>query len=287
MVQICHLDTGWYDGDPGMTSDLWKLRAWLTLKEAADYLSSKTGLDVDESNILRLALDGKLQLSLNFLKPIEAIQYREGAELEEHRTQIEGIWDLLVQGPVRLELENRYRATCGLPHVELDPREKPFGTEGAFVTGEEGVVYQLLPFLNLLSGSSRNPSVLPVGSLLGVRPHALDAVVASLASPSLGPEEQQPSKPDDATDPLDKPLMTRERATLLTIIAALARAADIDILKASKAGDTIEALTVELRARVSARAIEDHLKRIPDALERRGNVPVQLEDDSPEDKIHT
>ena len=66
--------------------------------------------------------------------------------------------------------------------------------------------------------------------------------------------------------------MTRERATLLTIIAALARAADIDILKASKAGDTIEALTVELRARVSARAIEDHLKRIPDALERRGKT---------------
>ncbi len=272
MVQICHLDTGWYDGDPGMTSDLWKLRAWLTLKEAADYLSSKTGLDVDESNILRLALDGKLQLSLNFLKPIEAIQYREGAELEEHRTQIEGIWDLLVQGPVRLELENRYRATCGLPHVELDPREKPFGTEGAFVTGEEGVVYQLLPFLNLLWGSGRNPSVLPVGSLLGVRPHALDAVVASLASPSLGPEEQQPSKPDDATDTLDKPLMTRERTTLSIIIAALAHAADIDILKASKAGNTIEALTVELGARVSARAIENHLKCIPDALERRGKT---------------
>ena len=134
------------------------------------------------------------------------------------------------------------------------------------------MVYQLLPFLNLLSGFDRNPSVFPVGSLLGVRPHALDAVVASLASPSLGPEEQQPSKPDDATDTLDKPLVARERTTLLTIIAALARAVDIDILKASKAGDTIEALTVELGARVSARAIEDHLKRIPDALERRGKT---------------
>ena len=272
MVQIYHLDTGWYDGDPGMTSDLWELRAWLTLKEAAGYLYFKAGLDVDESNILRLALDGKLQLSLNFLKPIKAIQYREGAELEEHRTQIEGIWDLLVQGPVRLELENRYRATCGLPHVEFDPREKPFDTEGAFVTGEEGVVYQLLPFLNSLWWSGRNPSVLPVGSLLGVRPHALDAVVASLASPSLGPEEQQPSKPDDATDPLDKPLMARERATLLTIIAALAKEANIDIAKASKAGSIIEVLTEKLDARVSARAIENHLKRIPDALERRGKT---------------
>ena len=58
-----------------MTSSLLKLRAWLTLNEAADYLSSMTGLDVEEGDILRLALDGKLQLSLNFLKPIEAIQW--------------------------------------------------------------------------------------------------------------------------------------------------------------------------------------------------------------------
>ena len=254
-----------------MTSDLWKLRAWLTLKEAAEYLSSKTGLDVDEGDILRLALDGKLQLSVNLLKPIAAIQDCEGAELEAHRTQIEGNWDLLVQGPVRLELENRYRATCGLPHIERDTYVEAFD-KGPFVTGEEGVVYQLLSSWEEKGYAPKDISAFPVGTVLGVRPHALDAVVASLASPSLGPEEQQPSKPDDATDTLDKPLMTRERATLLTIIAALARAADIDILKASKAGDTIEALTVELGARVSARAIEDHLKRIPDALERRGKT---------------
>ena len=72
--------------------------------------------------------------------------------------------------------------------------------------------------------------------------------------------------------PLDKPLMARERATLLTIIAALAKEANIDIAKASKAGSIIEVLTEKLDARVSARAIEDHLKRIPDALERRGKT---------------
>ena len=104
MVQICHLDTGWYYGDLGMTSDLWKLRAWLTLKEAADYLSSKTGLDVDEGtgrmlNILRLALDDKLQLSVNLPKPIAAIQDCEGAELAEHRKNVEGVWELLLKGP--------------------------------------------------------------------------------------------------------------------------------------------------------------------------------------------
>ena len=71
-----------------MTSDLLKLRTWLTLEEAADYLSSMTGLDVEEGYILRLALDGKLQLSVNLPKPMAAIQDCEGAELAGHRKKI-------------------------------------------------------------------------------------------------------------------------------------------------------------------------------------------------------
>ena len=47
---------------------------------------------------------------------------------------------------------------------------------------------------------------------------------------------------------------------------------DIDISKPSKAADAIEALTTTLGARVSARTIEDHLKRIPDAIERKGKT---------------
>ncbi len=249
-----------------MTSSLLKLRTWLTLKEAAAYLSSKTGDDVDEVGILRLALDGKLQASVKLPQPMEVFQVCEGAELAGRRKNIEGVWDLLLEGPGRLELEHRYRVTCGLlPYVEL-------GTdEGAFVTGEEGVVYQLLPSRERPFAPKDN-SVFPAGSQLGVRPQALDAVVASLASPSLGPEEQQPSKPGDATDALDRPLKELERATLLTIIAALAREAGIDISKASKAGAIIEAQINKLGARVSARTIEAHLKCIPDALERRGKT---------------
>ena len=242
-----------------MTSNLWKLREWLNLDEAADYLSSETGVDVDEDDILRLGLDGKLQLSVNLLKPMTAIQDCEGAESEK----VEGVWDLLLKGPVRPELETRYRARCGLPNVKLDTHVEVFDIPVAYVTGKDGVVYQLFPSFD---------RSFDVGSLLVVRPQALDTVAASLASPSLGPEEQQPSKPGDTMDPLDKPLEQRERATLLTIIAALARAANIDISKASKAGEVIEAQTIGLRARVSARTIENHLKRIPDALERRGKI---------------
>ena len=66
-------------------------------------------------------------------------------------------------------------------------------------------------------------------------------------------------------DPLDP----RERKTLLTIIAALAKEAKINIDPPGKAAGYIEGLTAELGARVSKRAIEDHLKKIPDALETR------------------
>lgn len=75
-----------------------------------------------------------------------------------------------------------------------------------------------------------------------------------------------------SADAIDKRLGGRERATLLTIIAALAEKAGIDVSKPSKAGVAIEALTIEKGARVAARTVEDHLKLIPDALERKGKT---------------
>ena len=248
-----------------MTSGLLKLRTWLTLEEASAYLSSEIGHDVYEGDILGLARDGQLQLSVKLPQPMKAIQDCEGAELAGHRKNIEGVCDFLLKGPGRLELEHRYRISRGLSYVELGTNE------WAFVTGEDGVVYRLLPSSERPFGT-KPLSVLPAGVLLGVRRKALDAVVASLALPSLDPEEQKPSQPGDATDSLDKPLGERERISLLTIIAALAREADLDISKVSKAGGIIERWTIELDARVSARAIEDHLKRIPDALGRRGKI---------------
>jgi hypothetical protein len=45
--------------------------------------------------------------------------------------------------------------------------------------------------------------------------------------------------------------------------------ADIDVAKPSKAAVAIESQTIRMGARVSDRTIEDHLKRIPAALEDR------------------
>ena len=70
----------------------------------------------------------------------------------------------------------------------------------------------------------------------------------------------------------DRPVSTRERDTLLTIIAVLAKAAKVpldDYSKPGKAAGYIEGLTDEFGAHVSKRAIEEHLKKIADALRVR------------------
>ena len=67
----------------------------------------------------------------------------------------------------------------------------------------------------------------------------------------------------------EKPLYTRERDTLLTIIAALAKEAKINIHTPGSAALSIEDLTDKLGAHVSKRAIENHLKKIPDAVGTR------------------
>ena len=70
----------------------------------------------------------------------------------------------------------------------------------------------------------------------------------------------------------DRPVSARERKTLLTIIAVLARAAKVpldDYGKPGKAAGYIEGLSDEFGAHVSKRTIDELLKRIPDALETR------------------
>jgi hypothetical protein len=78
-------------------------------------------------------------------------------------------------------------------------------------------------------------------------------------------EDARPERRDEK----EKPLETRERTTLLTIIAALCKELEIDWSSPSKAAGSIENMTQQLGARVAPRTIEGHLKRIPEALQRR------------------
>ncbi len=51
---------------------LFKLKKWLTVPEAARHLSIVFGEEVNESDVLRLALDGHLKLSVNFVNHANA-----------------------------------------------------------------------------------------------------------------------------------------------------------------------------------------------------------------------
>lgn len=53
-------------------SKLFNLREWLTVAEAARHLSTLFGEEVTEADVLRLALDGHLRLSVNFVNHTKA-----------------------------------------------------------------------------------------------------------------------------------------------------------------------------------------------------------------------
>jgi len=59
-------------GTVNKKSKLLKLKKWLTVPETAKFLSMMINEEVDESDILRLALDGHLKLSVNFVNKANA-----------------------------------------------------------------------------------------------------------------------------------------------------------------------------------------------------------------------
>jgi len=85
--------------------------------------------------------------------------------------------------------------------------------------------------------------------------------------PELGGEiDLQNEDQQNNRDPIDKPLQTRERNTLLTIIAALAEIAEIDISVPHSAAEAIAHQTQHMDCPIGQKTIANKLKDIPDAL---------------------
>ena len=234
-----------------------KLRKWLTLEEAASELTTALSEDVDASDVLRLVLDGQLQLSIQLPAKTTASCQKLDDDAPDarqtHRT-IDGVWDVPMRDRGKSQIEYDYQMLC---HRTCVLKEAPVG---AWVE-QEDLLCQIPPDM----GSDflpRPASEFPVGSLLVVRRPALDEFIRQHV-PAQAPTSAS----------LDRPLKERERATLLTIIAALAKTAEIDVSQPSKAGGQIEALTTQaVGIRIPARTVESHLKAIPDALERRSKT---------------
>lgn len=158
-------------------SKLFKLKKWLTVPEAARHLSILFSEEVSEADVLRLALDSHLKLSVNFVNyaqvrlgkvvPYEDVEWREpiiaelknlhdeakgkpvyvmkSLNIDDHRylnledevTTIRGVWDLSMVGNERLDVEHEYQNLTDGPDVTL------IGLDGAFVENEDGVMCQI------------------------------------------------------------------------------------------------------------------------------------------------
>jgi hypothetical protein len=263
-------------------SKLLKLKEWLTVADAARHLSILFDEKVSDADVLRLALDGHLKLSVRFMDPSQAlcgtiqtvekpsecfdptsigdVDEREDRIRKEKRVlisaldnraldiegeyHIDGVWDLLMLGGERAYVEDTYQTMINGPGVY------PWHFDaGIYVVKEEleGKACRLRP--ELPDGG------IPNDSFLVVRTAALQELEESLSA---------------AEKPKDKPLGKRERDTLLVIIAALAEMAKLNLNTPSAAAAAIESKTVEMGARVAARTIENHLNSVREAREDRG-----------------
>ena len=245
---------------------LWKLRPWLDLSEAARYLSESTGTSIDDKSILRSALDGQIKLSVHFSDKIPAIRImREDADqtMEEKdpsevpltKETIDGLWDVVLEGKGREEIEQKYQRAKGSSSSRLT------SAGGTFLVGEGGQRYQVSPGINPMFA---DVSKLTHDGKLVVKREELDAFATLV-------REQAPQEVSQEAD--TRPLDKRELVTLLVIIAALAKELDIDWTDAYKAAQSIAVLTEQLGAPVSDQTIEKKLNLISDALERRSISP--------------
>lgn len=281
-------------------SKLFKLKKWLTVPDAAKHLAIVFGEEVTEADVLRFALDGDLRLSVHlvngaFARPcfpvnVEELEWDDVSGLDGygaikiprggrifgdergcfqvHRTVTEldsGVWDLPLTGGERVDVEFRYQQLTDGPEVTA------VSLDGVFVAATNGDLKEIQSHFEdnphfdksnlkkplLHPDNFHSAGALPDDGVFVVRIEALTDFIQSVNADSTR---------------VEKPPGTIERNTLLTIIAVLAKAAKVpldDYSKPGKAAGYIEGLTDEFGAHVSKRAIEDHLKKIPDALGTR------------------
>jgi hypothetical protein len=125
---------------------------FLTLKQAA----KKFNPTVDVDDVLQMALNGELKLSVNFINPVyyartgafhrlseqhEAIFYPDYSSFEN----LTGIYDLAMIGNEKLDVQNKLRQSSGEQEIDFD--KSLLSPLGCIVVDENGQHYQLLQFL--------------------------------------------------------------------------------------------------------------------------------------------
>ena len=152
---------------------IFKLKKWLTLEETVRRLSSVAEEEISLADVLRLALDGHLTISADFVNhakgklwervPMElartltsegnefpgsqlvGLQLNEKEVLQpavvygdQEPLVMQGVFDLTMWGAEKLGIEQLYQKLTDGPDVDL------VNFEGPFLRGDDGQIYQLL-----------------------------------------------------------------------------------------------------------------------------------------------
>ena len=280
-------------------SKLFSLKEWLTLEEAANYLTACLNEPVTQADTIRLAIDGHLTLSVNFVNSVYArcgkaipnsehvgggipFNGRDVLMFDDNISYLSGIYDLPMIGGEIYDCEHKLQKLTGGPLVLTSE------IRGAFVrSNQSGYYYQIQEYFPDEGEQFDFHKARQQLNKWDWKGRLFDDVLIEHFIEKGGELKSKPSRDDvfvvrtsairDFIDSMvqpisDRVLGTTERSTLLTIIAALAKAAKVpldDYSKPGKAAGYIEGLTDEFGAHVAKRTIEEHLKKIPDALETR------------------
>lgn len=223
-------------------SKLVDLQAWFSIERAAQHLSELLDETVSPADVLRLGIDKRLTLSVRLIRSAPAGASRDDDDFELTHTLIDGVLDLPMFGDEHLEVEREIQRLLG--NTEFVPEA---ARAILLNRGEES-------FLLLSSDDPEDEtpaSRLPKGFEFVVRTQALKAFAETMRPGS------------------DKPLGTREKRTLLVIIASLCDELGIKYLDRGAAKQIAKA-TEETGTPVSEETIKKLLDAIPDALESRG-----------------
>ena len=220
-------------------SKLLKLKKWISVGDAARHLTILLGEQVGEADMLRLALDGYVTLSVSFVNEARGkvgsvvprelakwetvpsldgqgtvdipsgIPLKDGSmiELSSKVSVIRGLWDLPLIGAEKLDVEHRYQQLTGGPPVTM------LNLDGAFVRSGD-VWCQLQEQLSRGQPHQQPFDFYPAGALP-------DDAVFVFRPAALARFQSELSKANDVERKANAPLAPRSEATYLTIIGAL------------------------------------------------------------------
>lgn len=283
-----------------------KLKEWISVEEAARHISSICEESVTEADVLRLALDGHLKLSIRLVNgaygfpcvpvrldeldylvvasPIRDVgpdlpmlfpkggrvwEDESGEYIQAKRTitRLEaGVWDLLLNGGERYDVEQRYQVLTGGPDVTT------VTIDGVFVRSSTGDLFEIqVPndvgpasgtglANRLLDSSNFHPAgTLPEDGVFVVRMAALVEF------------EQMIAGVDNAhTDKVaEKPLGSKERNGLVSALGVACRLAKLDYTRPAKTAGLIADEAARMGVHLPESTVENYLKRIPDTLQSR------------------